>query len=74
MVKERPTTIYEEEKEVIGMGKGSSGHKENAAAKRNRAIYKSEGRLEKNKIRKAKKEEKKTRKRKAKKEAVTWRL
>ena len=53
------------------MGKGSSGHKENAAAKRNRAIYKSEGRLEKNKIRKAKKEEKKTRKRKAKKEAVT---
>jgi hypothetical protein len=41
------------------MGKGKSGHKENNAAKKNRNRYKVEGRLEKNKIKKAKKEAKK---------------
>jgi len=35
------------------MGKGSSGHKDNAAAKRNRAIYKAENRREVNKVKKA---------------------
>ena len=41
------------------MGKGSSGKKQNNAARRNRAVYKAEGRREKNKVRKAKKEAKK---------------
>lgn len=38
------------------MGKGSSGHKSNDAAKRNRAIYKAMGRYEVNKKRKERKE------------------
>lgn len=41
------------------MGKGSSGHKQNNAAKRNRNRYKVEGRLEKNKAKKARREAKK---------------
>jgi len=41
------------------MGKGSSSHKANSAAKRNRARYKLEGRRETNKIRKAVREDKK---------------
>jgi len=41
--------------------------KPNNAAKRNRARYKAEGRYEKNKLRKAKKEARKVEKRKAKK-------
>ena len=41
--------------------------KPNNAAKRNRARYKAEGRYEKNKLRKAKKEARKGEKRKAKK-------
>jgi hypothetical protein len=42
--------------------KKKSGHKPNEAAKRNRAIYKAEGRCTRNKIKKAKKEEKKQQK------------
>lgn len=45
------------------MGKGSSGKKANAAAKRNRARYKIENRLARNKRRKAVREEKKLAKR-----------
>lgn len=44
------------------MGKGSSGHKPNYAAQKNRAIYKAEGRREINKLKKAKKEQKKNEK------------
>ena len=39
------------------MGKGKSGKKENRAARKNRDNYKAEGRYEKNKRRKAHKEE-----------------
>ena len=38
------------------MGKGSSGKKPNAAAKRNRAMYQAQDRRSRNKIRKARKE------------------
>jgi hypothetical protein len=48
------------------MGKGKSGHKTNEAARKNRARYKLEGRYEKNKARKARKEAKKAAKLKAK--------
>jgi len=48
------------------MGKGKSGHKTNEAAAKNRARYKLEGRCEKNKARKARKEAKKQAKLKAK--------
>jgi hypothetical protein len=41
------------------MGKGNSGHKPNNAAKKNRNRYRLEGRLEKNKARRAQKELKK---------------
>ncbi len=44
------------------MSKGSSGHKLNDAAKRNRARYKAEDRRTRNKRRKAQKEAKKTEK------------
>ena len=48
------------------MGKGKSGHKQNAAAQKKRAIYKLENRYAKNKARKARKEAKKAEKLKAK--------
>ncbi len=46
------------------MGKGSSGHKYNGAARKNRARYKIEDRYSRNKRRKAKKEAKKLLKKK----------
>lgn len=39
------------------MGKGSNGHKENRAARRNRVLYVAQGRRDLNKLRKAKKED-----------------
>lgn len=44
------------------MGKGSSGHKQNNAAKRKRAIYQAENRYAVNKRRKAAKEQRKNEK------------
>ncbi len=38
------------------MGKGSSGHKQNYGAKRKRAIYKLEGRMVANRLRKQRKQ------------------